>query len=93
MDIMFTRAMCAAAINGSLNKVKFKKDPLFKVLVPTTCPGVKNAKVLWPENTWKDKKAYKARAKKLAADFQAHWKKAYAGKGIDKAIAAECPGK
>jgi len=54
---------------------------------------VKDAKVLWPRNTWKDKKAYDARAKKLATDFQAQWKEAYAGKGIAKAIADQCPGK
>ncbi len=92
MDIMLTRAMCAAAINGSLKKVKFDRDPVFKVLVPRTCPGVRNSKILKPKNTWKDKKAYDERAKKLAADFAAQWKKAYANKGIDKAIAKECPG-
>ena len=92
MDIMLTRAMVAAAIDGKLAKVKFKQDPIFKVMVPTSCPGVKDSKVLWPKNTWKNKKAYDERAKKLAADFAAQWKKAYAGKGIDKAIEKECPG-
>ncbi|MGD9548839.1 MAG: phosphoenolpyruvate carboxykinase (ATP) [Candidatus Krumholzibacteriia bacterium] len=92
MDIMLTRAMCAAAINGKLKDVKYKKDPIFKVLVPTSCPGVKDSSVLWPKNTWKDKKAYDARARKLAADFQAQWQKAYADKGIAKAIADQCPG-
>ncbi len=93
MDIMLTRAMVAAAINGNLAKVKFKKDPIFKVMVPTSCPGVKDSKVLWPKNTWKNKKAYDERAKKLAGDFAAQWDKAYADKNIDAAIAAECPGK
>jgi len=93
MDIMLTRAMVAAAINGSLAKVKFKQDPTFKVMVPTSCPGVKDSKVLWPKNTWKDKKGYDARAKKLGKDFATQWNKAYAGKGIDPAIAKECPGK
>ncbi len=93
MDITLTRAMVAAAIDGKLKDVKYRQDPLFKVMVPKTCPGVEDPKVLWPRNTWKDKKAYDTRAKKLAKDFQAQWKKAYAGKGIDKAIAAQCPGK
>ena len=92
MDIMLTRAMVAAAINGSLAKAKFKQDPVFKVMVPTSCPGVKDSKVLWPKNTWKDKKGYDERAGKLAKDFAVQWKKAYAGKGIDKMIEKECPG-
>ena len=93
MDIMLTRAMCAAAINGKLAKAEFKQDKFFKVMVPTSCPGVKDAKVLFPVNTWEDKKAYEARALKLAGEFAAQWDKAYAGKGIDKAIEAACPGK
>jgi phosphoenolpyruvate carboxykinase (ATP) len=93
MDIMLTRAMCAAAINGSLKKATFKQDKFFKVMVPTTCPGVKDAKVLFPVNTWSDKAAYEARARKLAGEFAAQWDKAYAGKGIAKAIEAACPGK
>ena len=44
-------------------------------------------------NTWDDKDAYRERAQKLAGDFAAQWDKAYADKGIDPAIAAECPGK
>jgi phosphoenolpyruvate carboxykinase (ATP) len=93
MDIMLTRAMCNAAIDGSLADVEYVQDPLFKVHVPKSCPGVDDASILWPENTWDDKAAYAERAKKLAADFAAQWDKAYADKGIDPAIAAECPGK
>jgi len=92
MDIMLTRAMVDAAISGKLLNVKTKADPYFKVLVPQTCPGVKDSSILNPRNTWKNKKAYAARAEKLAQEFAAQWKKAYAGKGIDKAIQNECPG-
>ncbi len=92
MDIMLTRAMCNAAINGSLADVEYVQDPIFKVHVPKTCPGVDDASILWPENTWDDKAAYAERAQKLAGDFAAQWEKAYADKGIDQAIAAECPG-
>lgn len=92
MDIMLTRAMVAAAIDGSLAKAKFERDPIFKVLVPKSCPGVDDPKVLKAKNTWKDKAAYDERATKLASEFAAQWKKAYADKGIDPAIARECPG-
>jgi len=93
MDIMLTRAMVAAAIDGKLKDVEYKQDETFKVWVPQTCPGVTDTSVLTPINTWNDKNAYAERAKKLAGDFAAQWDKAYADKDIDAAIAAECPGK
>ena len=93
MDIMLTRAMVTAAIDGSLKDVEYKQDEIFKVWVPTTCPGVSDASILFPINTWNDKDAYRQRAQKLAGDFAAQWNKAYADKNIDPAIAAECPGR
>ncbi len=93
MDIMLTRSMVAAAIDGSLKDVEYKQDEVFKVHIPTTCPGVKDPSILFPINTWDDKNAYRERALKLAGDFAAQWDKAYADKGIAPAIAAECPGK
>ena len=93
MDIMLTRSMVAAAVDGSLEDVEFKQDEVFKMMVPTTCPGVADPSILFPVNTWDDKNAYRERALKLASDFAAQWDKAYADKNIDPAIAAECPGK
>ena len=92
MDITQTRAMVAAAISGALLDVECEPDPVFKVLVPKTCPGVDDPAILNPINTWADKDAYRERARKLAADFAAHFESAYGDKGIDPAIAAECPG-
>ena len=82
MDIMLTRAMVAAAIDGSLKDVEYKQDEVFKVLVPQTCPGVSDNSILTPINTWEDKDAYRQRALKLAGDFAAQWDKAYADKNI-----------
>jgi phosphoenolpyruvate carboxykinase (ATP) len=53
---------------------------------------VDDPSILFPINTWSDKAGYEERARKLATDFKAQWEKAYADKGIDPAIAAECPG-
>ena len=92
MDIMLTRAMVAAAIDGSLKDVEYKQDETFKVWVPQSCPGVEDESILNAINTWEDKAAYTERAAKLAQDFAAQWNKAYADKDIDAAIAAECPG-
>lgn len=92
MDINLTRALVRAAMNGDLNQVNYMDDPVFHVKIPLSCSGVP-AEILNPRETWEDKKAYDSRAQKLAAEFAAHFDKAYGGKGIDQAIASQCPGR
>ncbi len=92
MDIDLTRAMVDAALTGKLDHVEYDENSLFHVLVPRTCPGVP-AEILNPRNTWEDKEAYDLRAAELAAEFAAHFDRAYGDKGIDPLVAAECPGK
>jgi phosphoenolpyruvate carboxykinase (ATP) len=91
-DITLTRRIVSAALSGDLANVQYACDPIFKVAVPTSCPGVPDASILRPVNTWADPKAYEERARKLAAEFTSSYKKAYGDKGIDPAVAAECPG-
>ena len=74
MAIRHTRAMVSAALNGELEKVEFVPHPVFKVLVPTSCPGVP-AEVHDPRQTWADKDAYDAAAKDLAARFAKNFAK------------------
>jgi len=93
MDIMLTREIVHAALSGALADIEYDRDSVFKVLVPRSCPGVSDSSILNPRNTWGDPAAYDARAKKLAGEFAAHFEKAYGSKGIDEAIAAECPGR
>ncbi|RPH94394.1 MAG: phosphoenolpyruvate carboxykinase (ATP), partial [Calditrichaeota bacterium] len=90
MDINLTRAMVRAALNGSLKNVSYQADPIFKVLVPTSCPNVPSD-LLMPINTWADKAAFLEQAKKLAAKFKAHFDKNFRGK-VSERIAAQCPG-
>ncbi len=92
MDITLTRRMVSAALSGALEGIECEVDPWFKVLVPTSCPGLEDCTVLKPANTWADRGAYEERARKLAAEFAAHFKKAYGDKGISEEIAASCPG-
>ncbi|NOX88166.1 MAG: phosphoenolpyruvate carboxykinase [Calditrichaeota bacterium] len=73
MEIKYTRAMLNAAIEGKLDNVKYVKDPIFKVDVPTECPGVPK-EVLIPQNTWDDLKAYEKKAKELASQFKENFK-------------------
>jgi phosphoenolpyruvate carboxykinase (ATP) len=92
MDIDVTRAIVQAALSGQLDGVEYEPDPIFHILVPRTCPGVE-CEILNPRNTWADKEAFDRRAQKLAADFAKHFDKAYGNKGIDPAVASQCPGK
>ncbi len=91
IDLPLTRIMVDAALTGKLSGVKFQKDPVFKVMVPESCPGLPDGSILDPVNTWEDKDEYLRRANKLAGEFRAHFRKAYAGKGISEEIARECP--
>ena len=92
IDINVTREIVQACLTGGLKDVEYDQDPLFMVEVPRTCPGVEDASILKPKNTWLSKDEYEKRAARLAAEFAAHFDKAYGEKGIDKAVADQCPG-
>ncbi len=92
MDINLTREIVNAALSGQLEDVEYVEDEMFHILVPKHCPGVPS-EVLFPRNTWEDKEAYDARARKLAHDFSAHFDKAYGDKPIDPDVVKQCPGK
>ncbi|RMD50144.1 MAG: phosphoenolpyruvate carboxykinase [Alphaproteobacteria bacterium] len=68
MPIKATRALLAAALDGSLDKVEFRRDPNFGFEVPVAVPGVDTA-LLDPRGTWADPEAYDAQARKLVAMF------------------------
>ncbi len=70
MPIKWTRALLGAALAGKLNDVQFSPHPIFKVGVPVEVPGVPQ-EVLDPRQTWADKAAYDATAKKLVDRFRA----------------------
>jgi phosphoenolpyruvate carboxykinase (ATP) len=92
MDIEITRSIVLCSLRGTLEEVEYDEDPLFHIQVPRTCPNVPT-EMLNPRNTWEDKAAFDLRAKKLAADFSAHFDKAYGSKGIDPNVISQCPGK
>jgi len=68
MPIKATRALLNAALDGSLNRVTFRKDPNFGFEVPIEVPGVDTA-ILDPRQTWADKDAYDRTAAKLVDLF------------------------
>lgn len=92
IDITLTRRMVHAALDGEIENVKYKYSKRFHLWMPTTCPGVPT-KMLDPINTWKCKKLYTEKARELANHFAKAFDKNYSGKGIDKKIESQCPGK
>ncbi|MGH6869906.1 MAG: phosphoenolpyruvate carboxykinase [Rhizomicrobium sp.] len=83
MPIKATRALLAAALDGSLATADMRIDPHFKFRVPVAVPGV-DSKILNPRDTWADKKAYDAQARKLVGMFRDNFKKfeAHVGKDV-----------
>jgi phosphoenolpyruvate carboxykinase (ATP) len=69
MPIKATRALLAAALDGTLAGGAFRKDPVFGFEVPVEVPGVAHA-LLDPRRTWTDASAYDAQAAKLVGMFQ-----------------------
>ncbi|HET7025409.1 MAG TPA: phosphoenolpyruvate carboxykinase [Gemmatimonadales bacterium] len=74
MKLAHTRAMVRALLAGKLAKAEYRKDPVFGFDVPTAVPDVPAA-VLDPRETWADKAAYDAQAKKLAQMFRENFAK------------------
>jgi phosphoenolpyruvate carboxykinase (ATP) len=74
MKLSHTRAMVNAVLRGDLHSVPLTADPVFGLQVPNHISGVPDD-VLNPRNTWKDKDAYDAQAKKLGTMFRDNFAK------------------
>jgi len=72
MPIRATRALLAAALDGSLNAATFRKDANFGFDVPVAVAGVDDA-LLDPRRTWGSAADYDAQARKLVAMFAANF--------------------
>ncbi len=87
MPIKVTRALLAAALDGTLANVEMRVDPHFRFRVPVAVPGV-DSKILNPRETWADKAAYDAQARKLVSMFRDNFRKFEAHVGRDVLDAA-----
>lgn len=74
ISIKYTRALLSAALTGNLDKVKYKKDPIFGFEVPRTCPDVPD-EILDPSISWNNKHEYDKKYQQLAARFVENFKK------------------
>jgi phosphoenolpyruvate carboxykinase (ATP) len=82
IKLAHTRAILDAIHGGGLTDATTKRDPVFGFEVVTACPGAP-PEIFWPRDTWSDKGAYDAAAKKLAGLFTANFKKYEGGAGAD----------
>ncbi len=69
MPIAHTRALLAAALDGSLARAQFRPDPVFGLMVPAGVPGLPD-ELLSPREAWADKAAYDRAAHHLAGLFE-----------------------
>ncbi len=74
IKLKYTRAMISAALSGVLDNVGYRKHSIFGSEMPLTVPGVPN-EILSPRETWKDDKAFYAKANDLALRFQKNFDK------------------
>jgi phosphoenolpyruvate carboxykinase (ATP) len=91
MPIRATRALLAAALDGSLDRVSYRRDAFFGFDVPVAVPGV-DAALLDPRGTWADGAAYDRAAARLVAMFARNFAQYEGHVGSDVracAIAAE----
>ncbi|MER9853701.1 MULTISPECIES: phosphoenolpyruvate carboxykinase [unclassified Mesorhizobium] len=79
MPIKATRALLAAALDGSLKTAEFRTDPHFGFEVPVAVAGVDSGildpMILDPRATWADKSGYDRQAARLVGMFAVNFEK------------------
>ncbi len=74
MPIKATRALLAAALDGSLKSARFTRDRFFGFEVPLAVPGVDGA-ILTPSKTWADQVGFERQAARLVDMFVRNFEK------------------
>jgi phosphoenolpyruvate carboxykinase (ATP) len=74
MKLSHTRSMVHALLRGDLHAAPLERDPVFGLSVPKQIAEVPSG-VLHPRDTWSDKSAYDAQARKLASMFRENFAK------------------
>jgi phosphoenolpyruvate carboxykinase (ATP) len=89
MPIRATRALLAAALDGSLATATFRRDPNFGFDVPVAVPGV-DAALLDPRGTWGSPADYDTQARRLVGMFADNFAQCTPFIGDDVKAAAIC---
>ena len=88
MRLHHTRAMIHAALEGQLEGVPTRTDPVFGIAVPTAVPGVPSD-LLDPRGTWSDPARYDAQARRIAEMFRENF--TTFADGVDEGVRAAGP--
>lgn len=72
--IPHTRAIIKAALEGTLETMPSRIDPLFGFKVPLSCPGVPE-QIFTPQKTWPNPEDYQTQAHNLALRFKENFNK------------------
>ncbi|MBT1070752.1 phosphoenolpyruvate carboxykinase (ATP) [Pelotalea chapellei] len=73
INIAYSRNLINAALDGSLARGSFNKDPFFGLDIPSACPGVP-PEILTPRAVWENKDSYDETAHKLISLFRENFK-------------------
>jgi phosphoenolpyruvate carboxykinase (ATP) len=84
--LAYTRAIIDAILGGDLADAAYAEDEIFGLAIPDSVPDVPD-EVLNPRNTWKDKGAYDAAARKVAGMFVKNFEK-FADQASDEILSA-----
>jgi phosphoenolpyruvate carboxykinase (ATP) len=74
ISIKYTRAILTAVLSGQLERVEYRRDPVFGFEIPTSCPGVPDD-VLQPASSWPNQREYDKRYRDLAQRFIENFRK------------------
>ncbi|GBF28189.1 phosphoenolpyruvate carboxykinase [bacterium MnTg02] len=74
MPIDATRTLLTAALNGNLNSVEMRTDPIFGLNVPVAVDGIEPS-ILNPRETWADGDAFDSQAQLLVDMFIENFQK------------------
>ena len=91
MKLAHTRRMITAALEGELDDVATRTDPIFGLVIPEHVEGVPRD-VLVPRSTWADGDAYDAQANRLAEMFIENFAQFEDGVSDEVKAAAPKPG-
>jgi phosphoenolpyruvate carboxykinase (ATP) len=88
MPIRVTRRLLGAALDGSLARADFRRDPYFGFAVPSSVPGVE-PHILYPVKTWAKKAEFDRTARRLIGMFRENFKRFE--DHVDESVKAAAP--
>ncbi len=74
MSLKDTRRMLEAALGGELDDAEYRTDPVFGLKVPLAIAGIDEG-LLDPEQSWRDRQAYRDQAAHLLKLFEDNYEK------------------